>query len=163
MPKVKKTTTNAFDQIFSSTKRPEEIVNMSTPQTVNTLRSQQVNTLTEEKSEIKQENEILENPENTIEGPQTDNSQDVNSLTVQQFDMSTTQDVNKSTVTKTNRILKNGKTTKAKTFFLEPEIIEMFKFVKFKEKIDESKYANQILDQFFTQEFGENWKELVKF
>lgn len=158
MSKVKKTSTNAFDQIFSTTKRPEEIVNMSIPQTVNSSTSQQFNTFTEEKNEIKEENQILDNSENTITEPQTDNSQDVNSLTVQQFDKSTTQDVNKSTVTKANRILKNGKTTKAKTFFLEPEIIEMFKFVKFKEKIDESKYANQILDQFFTQEFGQNWR-----
>lgn len=157
MSKVKKTTTNAFDQIFSSTKRPEEIVNNSTPQTVNTLTSQQVNTF-DEKEEIKEKNEILENSENMIIEPQKGNSQDVNSLTVKHFDMSTTQDVNKSTVTKNNRILKNGKTTKAKTFFLEPEIIEMFKFVKFKEKIDESKYANQILDQFFTQQFGEDWR-----
>lgn len=163
MSKVKKTSTNAFNQIFSSTKRPEEIVNKSTPQTVNSSTSQQLNTLTEEKNEIKEENEILENSENVITEAQTDNSQDVNSLTVQQFDSSTTQDVNKSTVTKTNRILKNGKPTKAKTFFLEPEIIEMFKFIKFKEKIDESKYANQILDQFFSQQFGENWRELIKF
>jgi len=154
MSKIKKTTDNAFDQIFSATTQPQEIVNMSTVQ--------HVNSLTEGKEEILEEKEILENPKNIITEPLTDNSQTVNSSTVQHLDMSTTQHVNMSTVTKTNRILKNGKTTKAKTFFLEPEIIEMFKFIKFKEKIDESKYANQILAQFFSQQFGENWKSKIR-
>jgi len=38
----------------------------------------------------------------------------------------------------------------------------MFKVIKFKEKIDESKYANQILAQFFSQQFGENWKSKIR-
>ena len=63
---------------------------------------------------------------------------------------------------KSKRTLKDGKQTKAKTFFLELEIIEMFKYVKFKQKIDESKYANMVLDEIFTKQFGKNWRKLVK-
>lgn len=62
---------------------------------------------------------------------------------------------------------KEGKKTpvtygKVKSFFLEPEMLEFFKYVKFKKKIDESQYAIQVFEKAFCDEFGDNWRDMLK-
>jgi len=146
MSQNKTTSTNAFDQLFSSNSGKKQTVNSSTPQHVKESRTQQVEKRPQSNTSKKEAQKIVNKS----------NSQTVNTLTTQQADTSTSQ---QST---SKRRLKDGKETKAKTFFLEPEIIEMFKYIKFKKKIDESKYANVVLNQIFTQEFGEKWRKLIK-
>ena len=49
-----------------------------------------------------------------------------------------------------------------KTFYLKPEFLEMFKYAKFKTKIGESHIANIALEAYFNQQFGKNWRTLLK-
>jgi hypothetical protein len=50
---------------------------------------------------------------------------------------------------------------KGKTFFFEPDMMEFFKFVKFKKKLDESLYARQVFEKAFCEEFGDNWRDML--
>jgi hypothetical protein len=50
---------------------------------------------------------------------------------------------------------------KGKTFFFEPDMMEFFKYVKFKKKIDESLYARQVFEKAFCEEFGDNWRDMI--
>jgi hypothetical protein len=60
------------------------------------------------------------------------------------------------------RVLKGTtKTVRAKTFFLEDDFLDMFKFLKFKLKKDESILCNEILEMYFIQAFGTRWRELL--
>jgi hypothetical protein len=49
-----------------------------------------------------------------------------------------------------------------KTFHLKPEFLEMFKYAKFKTKLGESQIANIALETYFNQQFGKNWRILLK-
>jgi hypothetical protein len=49
-----------------------------------------------------------------------------------------------------------------KTFHLKPEFLEMFKYAKFKSKMGESQIANIALETYFNQQFGKNWRTLLK-
>jgi hypothetical protein len=49
-----------------------------------------------------------------------------------------------------------------KTFHLKPEFLEMFKYAKFKTKLGESQIANIALETYFNQQFGKNWRALLK-
>ena len=49
-----------------------------------------------------------------------------------------------------------------KTVYLQPDLAEMFKYVKFKKKIGESQIANIALENYFEQQFGKNWRALLK-
>lgn len=49
-----------------------------------------------------------------------------------------------------------------KTFHLKPELLEMFKYAKFKTKMGESQIANIALETYFNQQFGKNWRTLLK-
>jgi len=141
MPQNSTNSGNAFDQLFAQNQTKQGTVNSSTVQQVDKSTPQQKDLKSKEKQ----------------------SSQKVNTSNSQTVDSSTSQELNKSTSQQSTskRRLKDGKQAKAKTFFLEPEIIEMFKYIKFKKKVDESKYANIVLDQVFTQEFGEKWRKLV--
>jgi len=143
------TSGNAFDQLFASNQGNQTTVNSSTPQHVKKSTGQQVENVAPKKTKEKSAEKPTQKKVNNSK------SQTVNTLTSKQINTSS------SGQPTSKRRLKDGKQTKAKTFFLEPEIIEMFKYIKFKKKIDESKYANMVLDQIFTQEFGEKWRKLV--
>jgi len=99
----------------------------------------------------------------------------VDSLTSQQQDvdvkdkMSTKQQVDKSTsqhVNKTTIKMIHGDSIPVrlvrKTFLLKPELLEMFKYAKFKTKLGESHIANIALEAYFNQQFGKNWRTLLK-
>ena len=49
-----------------------------------------------------------------------------------------------------------------KTIYLKPELAEMFKYIKFKKKLGESQVANIALENYFEQQFGKNWRALLK-
>ena len=72
---------------------------------------------------------------------------------------STTQTVDSSSNTRT---LREGMYTKSKTFFLPVEFHEMFEFIKWKRKMDHSKFAIKAIEQAFKAEFGENWRDMLK-
>lgn len=50
---------------------------------------------------------------------------------------------------------------KGKTFFFEPDMMEFFKYVKFRKKMDESLYARQVFEKAFCEEFGDNWRDMI--
>jgi hypothetical protein len=49
-----------------------------------------------------------------------------------------------------------------KTFYLKPELLEIFKYAKFKKKLGESQMANIAFETYFEQQFGKNWRTLLK-
>ena len=49
-----------------------------------------------------------------------------------------------------------------KTFHLKPELPDMLKYAKFKTKLGESQIANIALEAYFNQQFGKNWRTLLK-
>jgi hypothetical protein len=49
-----------------------------------------------------------------------------------------------------------------KTFYLKPELLEIFKYAKFKMKLGESQMANMAFETYFDQQFGKNWRTLLK-
>jgi len=73
----------------------------------------------------------------------------------------TSQHSNKSTI-KMNHEDLNVAELERKTFYLKPEFLEMFKYAKFKTKIGESHIANIALEAYFNQQFGKNWRTLLK-
>jgi hypothetical protein len=84
-----------------------------------------------------------------------------NMSTKQQGDKLTRQHDNKSTI-KINQEDLNSAELERKTFYLKPELAEMFKYAKFKKKIGESQIANIALEIYFEQQFGKNWRALLK-
>lgn len=99
----------------------------------------------------------------------------VNIMTSQQADvavkdkMSTKQHVAKSTSKHVNKSaikMIEAESIPAglvrKTFHLKPELLEMFKYAKFKTKLGESHIANIALEAYFNQQFGKNWRALLK-
>jgi hypothetical protein len=52
------------------------------------------------------------------------------------------------------------KDVQRKTFYLKPEILKMFKYIKRKKRIGESEFINFALEKVFYEEFGKNWHEL---
>ncbi len=52
------------------------------------------------------------------------------------------------------------KNVQRKTFYLKPEILKMFKYIKRNKRIGESEFINFALEKIFYEEFGKNWKEL---
>jgi hypothetical protein len=89
-----------------------------------------------------------------------DDMKDINLTTEQsqKVENSNYQTVNTSS---NQRILRGGKNTKSKTFFLPPEFHEMFEYIKWKKKADHSKYMINILEEAFTKEFGSEWRSLL--
>ena len=64
------------------------------------------------------------------------------------------------------KVIKKQKKTpltlgKGKTFFFEPDMMEFFKYVKFRKKMDESLYARQVFEKAFCEEFGDNWRDII--
>jgi hypothetical protein len=49
-----------------------------------------------------------------------------------------------------------------KTFYLKPELLEIFKYAKFKMKLGESQMANMAFETYFELQFGKNWRTLLK-
>ena len=52
------------------------------------------------------------------------------------------------------------KNVQRKTFYLKPEILRMFKYIKRNKRIGESEFINFALEKIFYDEFGKNWNEL---
>ncbi len=49
-----------------------------------------------------------------------------------------------------------------KTFYLTPDLAKIFKYAKFKINLGESEIANIALENYFKQQFGKNWRDLLK-
>jgi len=81
--------------------------------------------------------------------------------TKQHVDKLTSQHGNKSTV-KMIEAESIPMGLERKTFHLKPEFLEMFKYAKFKTKMGESQIANIALETYFNQQFGKNWRALLK-
>jgi len=81
--------------------------------------------------------------------------------TKQQVVKSTRQHVNKTTSLVDQQDLNSGELER-KTFYLRNDLAEMFKYIKFKKKIGESQIANIALESYFEQQFGKNWRALLK-
>lgn len=85
-------------------------------------------------------------------------------------DISTSQHINKSTKQQSDistmkiniEELKTTGDLERKTIYLKPEIIEIFKYAKYKEKIGESQFANVAIENYIIHKYGKNWKELLK-
>ncbi len=132
---------NAFDNVFSAVKKDkEETVDMSTIQHVN------MSTVNKKDSKKKTKEKV-----NML------TSKHVNSSTV----VKKTDQKGKKDDIKNKRILQSGRKTKSKTFFLSEDIIKMLGYLKFKEGIKESEYANEIFEKFFEKNFGKDWKNII--
>jgi hypothetical protein len=68
---------------------------------------------------------------------------------------------NKSTI-KMNHEELNLAELEKKTIYLKPELAEMFKYAKFKKKLGESQMANKAFENYFDQQFGKDWRALLK-
>jgi hypothetical protein len=73
----------------------------------------------------------------------------------------TRQHSNKSTIKMSQEEL-NVADLERKTFYLKPELLEIFKYAKFKKKLGESQMANIAFETYFEHEFGKNWRTLLK-
>jgi hypothetical protein len=73
----------------------------------------------------------------------------------------TSQQSNKSTIKMSNEDLYVADMIR-KTFYLKPELLEIFKYAKFKMKLGESQMANMAFETYFDQQFGKNWRTLLK-
>lgn len=73
----------------------------------------------------------------------------------------TSQHSNKSTIKMSHEDL-NVVELERKTFYLKPELLEIFKYAKFKKKLGESQMANIAFETYFEQQFGKNWRTLLK-
>jgi hypothetical protein len=79
----------------------------------------------------------------------------------QQVAKSTSKHINKSTIKRLEEdSIPVGLVRK--TFHLKPELLEVFKYAKFKTKLGESQIANIALEAYFNQQFGKNWRTLLK-
>lgn len=68
---------------------------------------------------------------------------------------------NKSTIKMSYENL-NVAELERKTFYLKPELAEIFKYAKFKKKLGESQMANIAFETYFDHQFGKNWRTLLK-
>ena len=73
----------------------------------------------------------------------------------------TRQHSNKSTIKMSHEDL-NVAELERKTFYLKPELLEIFKYAKFKKKLGESQMANIAFETYFEMQFGKNWRTLLK-
>lgn len=73
----------------------------------------------------------------------------------------TSQHVNKSTIKMSKEDLYVADLIR-KTFYLKPELLEIFKYAKFKMKLGESQMANIAFETYFDHQFGKNWRTLLK-
>ena len=117
--------------------------------------------------------------ENTFSQVKENESKNVDKATSQQADIENIEAIqdNKSTskqVVKLSRQYSN-KTTKKKileelhdgdlerkTFYLHPDLAEMFKYAKFKKKMGESQMANLAFEKYFEHQFGKDWRSILK-
>ena len=113
--------------------------------------------------------------ESTLSQVRESKPKTVGSMTSQQTDvevndkMSTKQQVakltrkhsNKSTIKMSYEDL-NPVGLERKTFHLKPELLEIFKYAKFKKKLGESQMANIAFETYFDQQLGKNWRTLLK-
>ena len=100
-------------------------------------------------------------PVDTMTSPQADVVVKDKMSTKQHVAKSTSQHGNKSTI----RMIEADSIPvglERKTFHLKPEFLEMFKYAKFKTKLGESQIANIALETYFNQQFGKNWRTLLK-
>jgi hypothetical protein len=81
--------------------------------------------------------------------------------TKQQVAKLSRQHSNKSTIKMSHEDL-NVAELERKTFYLKPELAEIFKYAKFKKKLGESQMANIAFEIYFDQQFGKNWRTLLK-
>ena len=81
--------------------------------------------------------------------------------TKQQVAKLTRKHSNKSTIKMIHEDL-NPVGLERKTFHLKPELLEIFKYAKFKKKLGESQMANIAFETYFEQQFGKNWRTLLK-
>ena len=97
----------------------------------------------------------------TMTGPQADVVVKDKMSTKQHVAKLTSQHGNKSTI---KRIEADSISIELerKTFHLKPEFLEMFKYAKFRTKLGESQIANIALETYFIQQFGKNWRALLK-
>jgi len=80
---------------------------------------------------------------------------------VKAIDNITTKQHNNKSISTINTDNLDSDKLERKTLYLKPEIAEMFKYVKFKKKIGESKFANMALERYIENEFGKNWRTLI--
>lgn len=112
--------------------------------------------------------------ENTFSQVKEGGAKNVDITTSQQADIpekiapekkTTKQHVDKTTkqhAVKLTREDFNSVELERKTIYLKPELAEMFKYIKFKKKLGESQVANIALENYFEQQFGKNWRALLK-
>jgi len=81
--------------------------------------------------------------------------------TKQQVAKLTRQHSNKSTIKMSHEDL-NVAELERKTFYLKPELADIFKYAKFKMKLGESQMANIAFETYFDKQFGKNWRTLLK-
>jgi hypothetical protein len=81
--------------------------------------------------------------------------------TKQNVDKLTRQHSNKSTIKMNHEDLYVTDMIR-KTFYLKPELLEIFKYAKFKMKLGESQMANKAFETYFDKQFGKNWRTLLK-
>lgn len=98
--------------------------------------------------------------QHTAKAPKKKSS--VNIATSKQNNKATKQHVDISTSLIQVNGLKTTGDLERKTVYLKPEIIEIFKYAKYKEKIGESQFANVALENYIIHKYGKNWKELIK-
>ena len=58
--------------------------------------------------------------------------------------------------------IKADKIRSKKTFEVDPDIAGILKFIKFSQKIDESKFVNTALENQIQLLLGDNWRESFK-
>lgn len=144
---------NAFENTFSQVKESEsKKVDIST--------SQQADIVT---PKIKEEKKTTKQHNNKAVSKLVDKSTSSlnNKETKQQADKLTSQHSNLSTLKISQEDLNTGELER-KTFYLKPELAEMFKYAKFKKKIGESQIANIALENYFVQQYGKDWRTLLK-
>lgn len=65
--------------------------------------------------------------------------------------------------TETQKVEKINKTRAVikKSFFVTPEIADMFKYLKWKRKISERDLSIKAFEDYFTKEFGKDWRKVL--
>ena len=67
---------------------------------------------------------------------------------------------NEQNTSKTNKNQQKPTLTK-KTFYLDTDMMAMFKKIKEETGVQESFYLRKKLDEIFTKEFGEDWRDNI--
>jgi hypothetical protein len=97
--------------------------------------------------------------ENVLNQTKQNNSIDKRKSEINLSKKTTSKHVDKSINNKENI---TTRTLERKTVYLKPEIIEMFKYVKWKNKVGESEFANAAIENHIEKQFGKNWRDLLK-